>query len=91
MKNRRPLNHIPSLKNSDGNEVQWNKGLEEVITGYFSNLFQASNTEWTEVVQCIDSKFTVAQNDMLIRPIVEDEVNKPCSTCTQIRVLDRMV
>ncbi|XP_074342861.1 uncharacterized protein LOC141680570 [Apium graveolens] len=46
-KNMRALNHIRSLKNNDGNEVQWNNGLEEVITGYFSNLFQASSTEWT--------------------------------------------
>lgn len=76
MKNRRALNHIRSLKNSDGNEVQWNNGLEEVITGYFSNLFQASNTEWTEVIQCIDSKITAAQNDMLLRPIEEIEVKQ---------------
>ncbi|XP_074346132.1 uncharacterized protein LOC141684893 [Apium graveolens] len=45
MKNRRACNHIKSLKNIEGQEVQWNNGLEEVITGYFSSLFQASNTE----------------------------------------------
>lgn len=50
MKNRRALNDIRSPKNSEGQEVKWNNGLEEVITGYFSNLFHAFNTQWTEIV-----------------------------------------
>lgn len=76
MKNRRALNHIRSLKNSEGHEVEWNNGLEDVITGYFSNMFKASNIEWSEVVQCIDSKVSAAQNAMLLRPVSEMKVKK---------------
>ncbi|KAL8118945.1 hypothetical protein AgCh_016437 [Apium graveolens] len=76
MKNRRAFNHIKSLKNSEGQEVQWNNGLEEVITGYFSSLFQAFNMEWAEIVQCIDRKITTAQNDMLLSPVSDVEVKQ---------------
>lgn len=76
MKNRRALNHIRSLKNSEWEEVDWNNGLEEVITGYFSNLFKASNTNWSMVVRCIDCKVSDAQNEMLLSPVTEIEVKQ---------------
>lgn len=44
-KNRRKANHISSLRNTNGELVDWETGLEETITQYFSNLFTASNTE----------------------------------------------
>lgn len=74
MKNRRALNQISSLKNSEGQTVDWDTGLENVITEYFSTLFKASVTDWNDVVGCIESKVTAEQNESLLRPVTEIEV-----------------
>lgn len=76
MKNRRTFNQIRSLRNENGQEVQWSSGLEDVITGYFSKLFTASATHWTEIVQCIDNKVTEPQNAMLLSPVEAKEVKE---------------
>ena len=46
-KNRRTINQIKNLKNKDGITVDWNSGLEDVIVSYFTELFKASDTEWS--------------------------------------------
>lgn len=76
MKNRRTFNQIRSLKNENGQEVQWSSGLEDVITSYFSKLFTASATHWTEIIQCIDNKVTEPQNTMLLSPVEAKEVKE---------------
>lgn len=39
VRKRRAANQISSLKNSEGDLVGWNSGLEEVVTNYFAKLF----------------------------------------------------
>lgn len=56
--------------------MEWNSRLGNVMTGYFSNLFKASNTEWSEVVQCIDNRVTDVQNAILLRHVEETEVKE---------------
>lgn len=50
--------------------------METVITEYFSTLFKASNVECNEVIDCIESKVTAVQNEMLLCPITVEEVRK---------------
>lgn len=41
---RRKSNQIRTLLNDEGVEIGWDDGLQELMAGYFNNLFQASNT-----------------------------------------------
>lgn len=69
VRNRRTLNRIESLKKEHGQLVDWNSGLENVMTDYFSKLFTASNTNWNEVLTCIDGKVTELQNNKMLAPV----------------------
>ncbi|KAL8126087.1 hypothetical protein AgCh_013389 [Apium graveolens] len=75
-KNRCSINQIRSLRNNEGQEVDWNSGMENVITEYFSTLFKASVTEWSEVVQGMNNKVTAEQNEFLLSPVTEIEVKR---------------
>lgn len=46
---RRKRNHITTLQDSNGCEVGWDSGLQEVMEGYFRDLFTSSLTDWEEV------------------------------------------
>lgn len=56
--------------------VSWNEGLQEVMVDYFGDLFKASNTKWSEVVDCIDPKISAEQNSILLAPVEENEVKR---------------
>lgn len=44
------------------------------MTEYFTTLFAASNTEWNEVIQCVQGRVTEAQNVVLLEPVLDKEV-----------------
>lgn len=44
------------------------------MISYFSNLFSASETEWTTVIGCLQSKVTTDHNEILTAGIEEKEV-----------------
>lgn len=73
---RRKTNHISSLVNKAGQLVGWDNGLEDVMTEYFSTLFKATNTDWNEVVACVPSRISTAQNRELLADIEPNEVKK---------------
>lgn len=75
-KNRRAVNQIRQLKNADGALVDWNSGLEEVMISYFEELFAASDTEWSRVIDCVQQKVTPDQNSMLLENVTEIEVKR---------------
>ncbi|XP_074337470.1 uncharacterized protein LOC141674663 [Apium graveolens] len=73
-KKRRKANQINFLNNNNGERVQWDSGLEETMTGYFSHLFTATYTEWERVISCVRSKVTTEQNMMMLAEVEEKEV-----------------
>ncbi|KAL8108560.1 hypothetical protein AgCh_024870 [Apium graveolens] len=73
-KKRRKANQINFLHNASGEKVEWGSGLEETITGYFSNLFTATETEWERVISCVSRKVSAEQNVMLLAEVDEKEV-----------------
>lgn len=75
-KARRKSNHVQSLINEDGREVDWDDGLEQLMIDYFKKLFKASDISWDEVVRCITSKVSEEQNTNLKLPIENHEVKK---------------
>lgn len=73
-KARRKVNKIDTLKNDNGLDVSWGTGLEETMTGYFSNLFTATNTEVSRVINTVDSRVNPAQNSCMLAPVQYKEV-----------------
>ena len=48
--------------------------MQELIIQYFENLFEASDTYWEDVVQCISTPITEEHDAKLLRPIENQEV-----------------
>ncbi|XP_074374038.1 uncharacterized protein LOC141714417 [Apium graveolens] len=71
---RRRNNQISRLKDGEGRWIDWEGGLDLHITEYFSHLFNATQTEWREVVDCVESKIIVNQNAELLQHMTELEV-----------------
>lgn len=55
-------------------DVSWGTGLEETMTGYFSNLFTATNTEVSRVINTVDRRVNPAQNSCMLAPVQYKEV-----------------
>uniref|UniRef100_A0A803PEE1 Reverse transcriptase domain-containing protein n=1 Tax=Cannabis sativa TaxID=3483 RepID=A0A803PEE1_CANSA len=74
--NRRSHNRIVKLKNDNGDWVEWDHGLENVIVDYFSNLFATDGSACTEVIDCIQSRVTSQMNEELTRNVSVEEVKR---------------
>ncbi|XP_074346913.1 uncharacterized protein LOC141685724 [Apium graveolens] len=72
--NRRRNNQIDKLKNEDGQWLEWESGLAELISNHFSTLFTATEVDWQEVVNFIPSTITSTQNYSLLHAITVEEV-----------------
>ncbi|KAL8116353.1 hypothetical protein AgCh_022742 [Apium graveolens] len=73
---RRRSNKIQKLKNGEGEWIEWGDGLEEHITAHFNHLFTATQSSWQEVVECIENRVTLEQNEELLKQITEEEVRR---------------
>ncbi|KAL8094943.1 hypothetical protein AgCh_036452 [Apium graveolens] len=71
---RRRTNQIHKLRNEEGDWVDWQSGLDDLITTYYQTLFKASHTVLDEVVNCMPTTITEEQNMDLIMPIAEKGV-----------------
>ncbi|XP_074347311.1 uncharacterized protein LOC141686156 [Apium graveolens] len=71
---RRRTNRIQKLQNSDGQWVDWENGLPDLISQYFTELFSATESNWHEVVDCVTGTITERQNKELMKPVDEEEV-----------------
>ncbi|XP_062088870.1 uncharacterized protein LOC133795435 [Humulus lupulus] len=75
-RSRKRANQIESLRNSTGIFVDWDHGLQEVMVDYFQQLFQSSASDWEFAINCINRSISIEQNDMMLQPIMEDEVKR---------------
>ncbi|XP_062100071.1 uncharacterized protein LOC133805941 [Humulus lupulus] len=71
---RRRNNQIDSLCNDAGVLVDWNSGLEQLMVEYFQTLFKSSVDNWADVIDCLTPTITQEQNELMVRPIDDDEV-----------------
>ena len=71
---RRRQNTVCQLKNSQGDWVNWNTGLDRLNIDYFSDVCQASHVDCLPVSSLIQSQVSVSQNADLLQPISEEEV-----------------
>lgn len=73
-KAKRKVNQIRVLQDEAGNSFDWDSGLQDLMTGYFDNLFKASVTEWGDVVNYIQTSVTEEQNLHMLKPVEHQEV-----------------
>lgn len=74
--NRRRNNQIHKLKNEDGHWLDWENGLPDLMSGYFTSLFTASQVEWQEVVSYIPTSVSRSQNEKLLGQVTAEEVKE---------------
>ncbi|XP_060964839.1 uncharacterized protein LOC133033846 [Cannabis sativa] len=66
-------NYITNLCNNDGELVDWDSGLSEVMADYFHDLFSSSNVDLENVVDGVRCSDTTEQNnDLLLHVSVEE-------------------
>lgn len=68
-KTQRKMNKITTLSNDNGELVGWDSGLEETMVNYFSNLFSASNSKCSEVINCVFSCVNAGQKIVMLADI----------------------
>lgn len=62
--------------NNEWIKVKGGSSFEDVMIDYFDKLFTASNTEWSTIIDAIQSKITEERNTNLLDDITEVEVTK---------------
>ncbi|XP_062088874.1 uncharacterized protein LOC133795438 [Humulus lupulus] len=75
-RSRKRNNQIEKLRNSAGDFVDWDHGLQDVMVDYFQDLFRSSATSWEYTVQCINRSISLDQREVMIQPIEDEEVKK---------------
>lgn len=71
---RRRTNQIQKLQNKNGEWLSWESGLEDHVTGYYTELFSTAYSSTAEVINCVSQKISYAQNLELQTEITEEEV-----------------
>uniref|UniRef100_A0A803PPX6 RNase H type-1 domain-containing protein n=1 Tax=Cannabis sativa TaxID=3483 RepID=A0A803PPX6_CANSA len=71
---RKRNNNISQLQDNNGRWLNWDSGLEHVITRYFQNLFQTSNIDLGTILNKVRPSVSREQNDDLLLAILEDKV-----------------
>ncbi|XP_062099843.1 uncharacterized protein LOC133805695 [Humulus lupulus] len=71
---RHRKNHISRLRNASGEWVEWNSGLADTISNYFTGLFTARHMDWSAITNCIQPSNTDQQNMELLKPVEEEEL-----------------
>lgn len=71
---RRKKNLVNRLKNSNGQWIDWQNGLPEVIINYFTALFTSASGDVSPIISCVDRVVTTEHNDLLLAPFTSDEI-----------------
>ncbi|XP_074336591.1 uncharacterized protein LOC141673749 [Apium graveolens] len=70
---RKRSNQIHKLQNKWDEWVEWDDGLQDLISDYFKNLYATDEPDWGEVIDNIPTTITVAQNIKLVKPVTNEE------------------
>lgn len=74
---RKRVNRISRIKDKNGNWVEDSTGVRRSFEDYFRNLFRSSgNRDWTNLLDCISPSITSKMNDVLTKPIEDDEIHE---------------
>ncbi|KAL8131281.1 hypothetical protein AgCh_007272 [Apium graveolens] len=56
--------------------MDWENGLADLMSGYFTSLFTATQVEWHEVVSYVPTTVSRSQNDQLLGQVTAEEVKE---------------
>lgn len=73
---RRRTNHIQRLQNENGEWVDWNGGLHDLIRDYYQHLFTQGSCQSREVLECVPRTITDVHNNILLEPVSDSEVKQ---------------
>lgn len=71
---RRRINRIQRLKNENGDWIDWQNGLQHLISKYYQDLFCATDTDSGEVIDSVPQTINQGHNSNLLKEITSDEV-----------------
>lgn len=54
--------------------MEWDHGLAELMSDYFTDLFTETHASWEEVCQSVPTTISPSQNEELMEPIMDEEV-----------------
>lgn len=75
-KTRRKINQITSLVNEAGQTTGWDNGLQNTMLDYFTDLFNATETEWNGMFEGGARRISQAHNVSIMAPIDYIEVKR---------------
>lgn len=67
-------NRIVKLKNSSGEWLDWQNGLQSLIQSFYTDLFTAAQVEYEDVVDCVSQTISQEQNIELNKGVTREEV-----------------
>lgn len=71
---RRRSNMIHRLKNEAGEWVDWQNGLQNLITQFYTELFTTASTNHVEVIEAVSQSITQVDNMELLQEVTKEEV-----------------
>ncbi|XP_043814104.1 uncharacterized protein LOC122724008 [Manihot esculenta] len=74
--NRRRKNMFQKLKNDDGNWVEWESGLPNLILDFYTKLFTSEGGDTEPVLRYVQKRVTVRQNEKLMTDFSAEEVRE---------------
>ncbi|XP_074342552.1 uncharacterized protein LOC141680149 [Apium graveolens] len=72
---RRRNNRIHRLQNEEGAWVDWQNGLQNHITQFYTDLFTGAHTNHVEVIDAVSQSISQTHNRELLQEVTKDEVS----------------
>lgn len=69
-------NQICQLKDENGQWLNWESGLGDLIGSHYKTIFQSKPTVMEEVLECIGERVSSDQNDLLTQSFSAEEVKE---------------
>lgn len=73
---RKRKNQIKQLRGDDGEWYEKGNGIEDVVSGYFRQLFTSEKSDSASVIREVKRRVTAEHNDFLLGPFVVKEVKE---------------
>lgn len=73
---RRKKNSINQLQDENGILRNWSNGLDDMIGSYYNKLFQSQGSDGQEILDCIEERVSMQQNEHLTQEFTGEEVKE---------------
>ncbi|KAK6147269.1 hypothetical protein DH2020_018181 [Rehmannia glutinosa] len=73
---RKRHNTITRLKNQAGTWITWDSGLGSHMVNYFVDIYSSTRCDLDPILQCVEQKVSLQQNEALQEPFTELEIKE---------------